>query len=225
MVKYILLDLDGTVFDFNKGERSAFIKTIVENCNYKPSLEECLEFSRINEFYFKEYQNKKMTREEFHFNRFRSIMEYMNISYNIFDINKYYVNELKYQADLYDDALDIIKYIKNKYILCAQSNGMELVQRKRLEEAGIISYFDKIYISELIGYNKPDKRFFDFIINDIGDYDLDNYLIIGDRLDSDILGGINSDINSIYVKREDNKEKGDSLQKQVNSLSSLKKII
>ena len=65
MVKYILLDLDGTVFDFNKGERSAFIKTIVENCNYKPSLEECLEFSRINEFYFKEYQNKKMTREEF----------------------------------------------------------------------------------------------------------------------------------------------------------------
>ena len=102
---------------------------------------------------------------------------------------------------------------------------MELVQRKRLEEAGIISYFDKIYISELIGYNKPDKRFFDFIINDIGDYDLDNYLIIGDRLDSDILGGINSDINSIYVKREDNKEKGDSLQKQVNSLSSLKKII
>ena len=139
--------------------------------------------------------------------------------------SKYYVNELKYQADLYDDALDIIKYIKNKYILCAQSNGMELVQRKRLEEAGIISYFDKIYISELIGYNKPDKRFFDFIINDIGDYDLDNYLIIGDRLDSDILGGINSDINSIYVKREDNKEKGDSLQKQVNSLSSLKKII
>ena len=225
MIKYILLDLDGTIFDFNKGERKAFCNTISMNCNYNITNDDYLEFSRINDFYFKEYQNKKMTREEFHFNRFKDILNYMNIDFDIINLNKYYVNELKYQADLYSDALEIIKYLKEKYTLCVSSNGMNEVQRKRLEKANIISYFDKIYISELIGYSKPDKGFFDYIINDIGDYDLDHYIIIGDRLDSDILGGANSGIRAIYVKREDNKEKGDFLQNQVNGLLDIKKIL
>ena len=225
MIKYILLDLDGTIFDFNKGERNAFTEVIKEKCGYLVTNNEYLEFSKINDFYFKEYQNKKITRDEFHFNRFKDILEYMNISSNIMELNNAYINKLKYQADLYDDALEAIKYLKKKYILCVSSNGMNDVQRKRLEESKIISYFDKIYISELIGYNKPDKRFFDYIINDIGDYNLESYVIIGDRLDSDILGGANSGIRAIYVKRDDSIEKGDKIEDQVKGLHDIMKIL
>ncbi|MCR5647875.1 MAG: HAD hydrolase-like protein, partial [Acholeplasmatales bacterium] len=51
----------------------------------------------------------------------------------------------------------------------------------------------------------PDERFFNYIFNDLNDYEKKNYVIIGDRLDSDILGGKISGIKAIYLNRDNTK--------------------
>ena len=224
MIKYILFDLDGTLIDFIKGEKMAFIDTIKKYMNYIPSDLECKRFSDINEYYFNEFKEGRMDRKTFHSNRFKEIYEYLKYDGDIVNSNEYYINSLKYQAELYDDVLDILNYLKNQYRLFIASNGMTSVQIKRLEIANINNYFEKNYISEDIGYNKPDIEFFNYIFNDLNDYDKDKYIIIGDRIDSDILGAINSGIKSIYLNRVNNSY--DNVPNYViNSLLEIKNIL
>lgn len=201
MIKYILFDVDGTLLDFTAGERMAFINTIKHISSIEVNDEDIKMFSKINEEAFQLYNNKKLTRPEFHHLRFEKILKYLEIDSDIDLANQYYVNELKYSAVLYNDVIDCLNYLSQKYELYIASNGMTEVQRKRLELAHINQYFKKEYISEEIGYNKPDKEFFDYIFKDINDLDKTHYAIIGDRMDSDIIGGINAGIHTIYLNR------------------------
>ncbi len=199
-MKHILFDLDGTLLDFNKGEKKAFIETM-KTINYDPSIDDMILFSDINEKCFLEYQNNILTRPEFHHKRFTLLLDKLNLKSDPDVLNKYYVDTLKYCAEMYDDVIDIIKYLSNKYDLYIASNGMSLVQSKRMEVSGLDKYFKKYYISEDVKYNKPDIEFFEYIYNDIKDLDKSNYIMIGDRLDTDILGGNNIGFITIYIDR------------------------
>ena len=84
---------------------------------------------------------------------------------------------------------------------------MNDVQIKRMEKANILNYFNNIYISEKIGYNKPKIEFFEYVIKDIGDYDKSKYIIIGDRIDSDIDGGNNFGIKTVLLDRKNKFDK------------------
>ena len=218
-MKYILFDLDGTLMDFNKGERNAFIKTISHFNNYIPKEDEIKYFSKVNERLFNEFSKGMLTRIEFQEKRFKEITDYMHIKGDISIFNKYYVEELKYQADLFDDCLDVLNYLSKKYKLFIASNGMNEVQLKRLKKARIYDLFDKIYISEVIGHNKPDKEFFEYIINDINDSNINEYIMIGDRYDTDILGAKALGIDGILISNE----KMDC--KTIKSLYELKEIL
>ena len=143
----------------------------------------------------------------------------MHITGDISIFNKYYVEELKYQADLFDDCIEVLEYLSKKYKLFIASNGMNEVQLKRLKKAQIYDRFDGIYISEVIGHNKPDKEFFEYIIKDIKDNDIKEYIMIGDRYDTDILGARNLGIDGILIS----KEKKDC--KTIQSLIELKNIL
>ena len=71
---------------------------------------------------------------------------------------------------------------------------------------------------------KPDIEFFDYVFDYIKDKDKSHYVIIGDRLDTDILGGIKAGIKTIYVDRKNinNEIKPDvvvfSLKELINEL-------
>ena len=115
-MEYILFDLDGTLMDFNMGEKKAFIDTIYSFTNKIPTDLECKEFSIINERLFNEFAKGNMKRIEFQQARFKEITDYMNLKADIEKFNEYYVKSLKYQADLYSDVLDILNYLKGKLL-------------------------------------------------------------------------------------------------------------
>ena len=220
----VLIDLDGTLLDFNKGERNAILKTIKEYGGYILNDDDIDYFSKINEYYFNEYKIGNMLREEFHYMRFKKMYLYLKIDGDIKEANKYYVNTLKYEAQIYDDVIEALDYLKLRHKLYIASNGMNDVQIKRLEIARIIDYFEKIYVSEKIGFNKPDVNFFNYIFKDLNDYNKNNYIIIGDRLDSDVLGGINSSIKTIYLNR-DNIDGSIKADFEIKSLKEIKDIL
>ena len=222
-MKYILFDLDGTLLDFNSGEKNAFTSTIKEFAGYTPTDLECKLFSDINEYLFNEYSSGKLKRIEFQEKRFQEIMEKLNLKFDYSLANKLYIDNLKYQAILFPDVIDTLEYLSKKYELYIASNGMKIVQTERIKK--IAHYFKKSYISEEVGFNKPDKGFFDYILKDINDPNPDEFIIIGDRLDTDILGGKTVNIKTVYLNRNNSKITDIKPDYEIKSLYEIKDIL
>jgi len=224
MIKYILFDLDGTLLDFSKSEKKIIKKVIKDYANYELSIDDLNYFSKINEYWFNRFNDGYMTRIEYQIKRFDEFKKYLKLEFDIESCNKYYCDNLKIAADLYDD-IDILNYLYNKYDLFIASNGMLETQKNRLSEAKIYNYFKDYYVSEKIGYNKPDIKFFEYIFNDLNDYNKENYVIIGDRISTDIIGGKNAGIKTIYLNRLNIKDTNKISDYEIKSLNELKNIL
>ena len=62
--------------------------------------------------------------------------------------------------------------------------------------------FDKIFISEDIGAEKPNKEFFDYVFNCLEITDKKEVLIIGDSLSGDMKGGYLAGIDTCWYNPE-----------------------
>ena len=198
----ILLDLDGTILDFHRGEANALRKTLIKYLNYEINIDDISYFKKINEELFLNISEEKMKRIDFQNKRFELMFKYLNKEGDFVNANLYYIDKLQYEANLYDDSINALKYLSKKHKVYIASNGQAFVQYGRIKEAKIEEYISKIYISEELGFNKPNVNFFNEIFKDLNDYNLNNYIMIGDRLDSDIMGAKNANIKSIYLNRK-----------------------
>ena len=92
-----------------------------------------------------------------------------------------------------------MKSLHKKYRLFIASTGTASVQAGRLESAKLYPWFEKIFISEELGHNKPAKEFFDGCFAQIPGFDPAKAMLVGDRLTSDILGGLNAGMLTCWV--------------------------
>ena len=111
-----------------------------------------------------------------------------------------------------------------KYKLYLTSNGTARVQAGRLKSADISKYFQKIFVSEELGADKPDKRYFDRCAMQIPDFDPAKAMIVGDSLSSDIQGGINAGLDTCWYNPHGGTPKYNS-EFVINSLEELKNIL
>lgn len=224
MIKYILFDLDDTLLDFVKSEKEAIFKTF-EKIGKICSENIYQDFKKINEECFNRFQSNELTRNEFHKARFTILLNKYNIEEDPLYVNSLYVSYLSESAIPYDDTLDILKYLKNKnYKLYIVSNGQKEVQFRRLLKANILSYFDYVFISSEIGYNKPDIRVLDYVLSSIykeaKDVNKDEFILIGDRENADIKCALDFGIKSVLLGTKETKA-----SYKCKNLSELKNIL
>ena len=74
------------------------------------------------------------------------------------------------------------------------------MQYKKLAACGLRHYFDTIILSEDAGANKPSTQFFDYALHSSG-ADRATTLMIGDNLQTDILGAMNAGIDALLFNR------------------------
>ena len=86
------------------------------------------------------------------------------------------------------------------YRMHMTSNGFHEVQYKKLEASGLRQYFDTIILSEDAGANKPSRLFFDYALKRSG-ASADTTLMIGDNLQTDIMGALNAGIDAMLFNR------------------------
>lgn len=100
-----------------------------------------------------------------------------------------------------DGAHDLMDYLRQKgYRMHMCSNGFHEVQYKKLDACGLHKYFDTIILSEDAGVNKPSKTYFDYALKMSG-ASRETTLMIGDNLQSDILGALNADLDAMLFNR------------------------
>ncbi len=226
MTKYttIYLDLDGTIFDFLKSENRA-VKTVLKAHNLPSDEQTALTYSRINQTWWERFEKGEIEKKEIFAGRFNELLETLNKQGNPELMAKDYFNALSTCHDLMDGAWDLLDDLKKAgFILCATTNGVSLTQYKRISESGIDKYFDYIFVSEDAKHQKPEKEYFDYVLNNSSEKDREKILIVGDSMSSDILGGINSGIDTCWYNPE--KKKGQYFTKyEVATLKEIEKIL
>ena len=177
MLKAVLMDIDDTLLDFGKCAEQAMRIGFAEwGLPYDDST--YATFTRINDGLWLMIERGELTTQQLFEKRFLDLL---------------------YETAIpVDGADEICRYLKEKYILCAASNAFHDQQLNRLEMAGLLPYFDHVFVSESLGYRKPEKAFFDACRAFLPDVAADECMMIGDSLTADITGGKNAGMKTIW---------------------------
>lgn len=225
MIEFLFLDLDDTILDFHKAEHLALSKTL-RQFGLEPTEEVMSRYSEINKSYWERLERKELTRPQILVGRFESLFDEYGIAVEPAAVARCYEENLSVGHYFLPGALEAVQSLSKKYKLYLTSNGTARVQAGRLKSADISKYFQKIFVSEELGADKPDKRYFDRCAMQIPDFDPRKTLIVGDSLTSDIQGGINAGLHTCWIN-PDHKKNTTAIQPEyeLEALSQLEAFL
>lgn len=200
-IQHVFLDLDDTLLDFHRAEATALSATLTE-AGLTPTPQILAEYSRINAACWHELEEGRMTREQVMRVRFERLFDALFGPGHGRDSRAAqagYEYHLSCGYFFMPGAKELLQQLHGRYHLYITSNGTAAIQDRRIAGAGIAGYFDRIFISQNLGANKPDPRFFDRCFAAMPpDARREQTVIVGDSLNSDIRGGLAAGIHTCY---------------------------
>lgn len=105
----------------------------------------------------------------------------------------------KEDEELYDDTVYVLERLSEKYKIGVIAN-QSLGTAERLEQKDILKYIDLVIASAEEGVSKPDRRIFDIALSR-AHCKPENAVMIGDRVDNDIVPGKRIGMKTIWIKQ------------------------
>ena len=194
--RYLLFDVDDTLFDFEKAERFAFEHTMSE-FGIEPTDELVHSYSKINDALWLALQNGEVSQSYLLTERFRRL----DTGCDPVALNESYIKHMGSQAILFDDTYEVCEKLSEHYKLYMITNSVASVHRSRIKNCPITPFFKESFISGELGHVKPSSGFFDAVSVRIKDFHKEYALVIGDSPTSDLAGALNYGIDCAYINR------------------------
>lgn len=226
--KHIFFDLDHTLWDYEKNSNEAleelFLKYQLNTMGISSSDEFNLCFEKVNSSLWNDYNKSKISRDGIREQRFLRILDHFEITDNDLSekLSTEYLMLCPTKPHLMPFTLEVLDYLKENYQLHILTNGFNDVQKLKLEKSRLHSYFSTVVTSDSAGYKKPMTSIFKFAIDKAGARKKDS-IMIGDNLQTDILGARNFGMDTIYFNPKKAKHKS-SVTHEIDCLSQLKSI-
>lgn len=198
MIEFLFLDLDDTILDFHKAERIAISKTISQ-FGLEATEEVLSRYHLINKSLWEMLERGEVTRAEVLTRRFGILFAEYGLDVDVTACARMYERNLSIGHYFLPGAEEAVDRLSKKYRLFLASNGTAVVQKGRMTSANLYRFFEKVFVSQEIGHNKPSKAYFDACFAQIPDFDPAKAMMVGDSLTSDISGGINAGIRTCWV--------------------------
>jgi YjjG family noncanonical pyrimidine nucleotidase len=225
MKKIILLDLDNTIIDFNECARHS-IMNIFEDLGFHYDESVFDTFITENVKIWKRLERGEIDKPFLRANRWNIILEKLGIEYDGTIIEERFENGVAMGAYPVEGAYELLDYLHPKYDIYIVSNGFRFVQESRVKIGNYGKYFKELFLSEDIGIQKPDIRFFEYCYEKIGYPPKEDLILIGDSLSADIKGGNNFGIDTIWFnKNSDPTSEAVKPTYTVDKLSEIKSIL
>lgn len=200
----IFWDLDQTILDFAKSQDYA-LRYAFRRFGLETEDETVAVYAAINDEYWKRMERGEITKDEVLRGRFVTLFERLNIV----DIQPEAFGDIYQDAlgDVFffqDEADKIIMQLKERgfrqYIV---TNGVNKTQAKKIRLSGLDQMVDGVFVSELIGYPKPRKEYFDACFEQLAGITRKECLLVGDSITSDMQGGVNAGIAVCWYNPEE----------------------
>ena len=232
MTKYqhIFFDLDNTLWDFDKSSMMAFDKIydIFNLIDYGiPSASHFHHtYFEYNNVLWELYRKGEIDKDFLKNERFRLPLE----DYDIYDeklaheLGESYTDYAARIVALVPNTMEVLNYLKEKnYKIHLITNGFLEVQNIKMQASGLNKMIDETFVSEVVGFKKPDHRIFYHAIESVG-ATIENSVMIGDDLSVDIIPAKEIGIFHIYFNRK-NKPHDEILDKEINDLIEICEIL
>lgn len=222
---YLIFDLDNTLLNFSKSEYHA-LKALFTKYGIVFNDQSFSEYEVINKSLWHQLEEGKISKKTVLETRFSTFFGTKGIRVDGKQVDQEYRELLEGRHDVIEGALDVLKVAKEQgYTVFAGTNGVGQTQRVRLNTAKMTDYFDALYISEEIGFEKPDVRFFDSIFAEQRIIDTSRVLMIGDSLTSDIRGANRVGIDSVWFNVDGEINDIEPSTYEVSNLQGLKELL
>jgi len=209
MKKYdaFLFDADNTLYDYDKSEWCALEAAFTAfGLHFTENIQEI--FREVRAQLWGECEAGRAAKGAFEVQRFARLFAALGVVCDAAAFNAKFVSELGNGAHLIAGALELCRAISQKgkraYIV---TNSTLQAQTARMAHSPIRDFISDYFVSEQVGFQKPDVRYFEYVFARISPVEKNSILMVGDYLPSDIQGGINASIDTCWfnIWRQENK--------------------
>ncbi|MBN4072843.1 YjjG family noncanonical pyrimidine nucleotidase [Crocinitomix catalasitica] len=226
-VKHIFFDLDHTLWDFNRNSAETLTELYEQYKlgDYIESAETFVEnYQRINSLFWKMYREGSIKKAKLRYIRFMETFELFGMQTDQKYVEKFatdYLTICPLKTNVFPDAIDTLRHLRNRYPLHIITNGFKEVQAIKMSSSGLDEFFDIVLCSEDVGVNKPNPKVFELAL-ELANAKNTESVMIGDNYDADIVGAENVGMKTIFFNPTHTIV--DSNTKQIYQLSELIEI-
>ena len=215
-IKAVFLDVDDTLLDFEKCAKEAMHEAADLLGIALPEQTES-KFHEINDQLWGKLQQGQLTPEKLHSIRWGMIFAELGIEADGEAFDRMFSGCLFDTAVPVDGAFSLLERLNGRVRMFVTSNASFDEQRNRLGKAGMLKYFEKLFVSDRIGYPKPQKEFFDACFRELPELRPEEVLMIGDSISSDISGAYAYGIRTCWFNKKKKREIPDCVEWVVES--------
>lgn len=201
MGKYsvIFWDLDQTLLNFNLSMEHA-IRVVFHKYGLDINDGIIVRYAAINKSYWNKLELGEITKEEVTVGRFRTLFAEFNIQHiSPEEINRDFQRELSSVYFYMDGAKETVQRLRGMgYRQYVVTNGVNSTQANKMKLSGFDQMVDGVFVSEVIGYPKPMKEFFEACFSALPGVKRDECIMVGDSLTSDMRGANNAGIAACW---------------------------
>jgi YjjG family noncanonical pyrimidine nucleotidase len=194
---WVLLDADGTLFDFDRAQRAALEATATAHS--LGSFEAVHDaFVRVCDRVWRRFERGEITADRLRVERFEDLLGELGVDGDAGRLSVDYVRELAGHTDLLPGAQEVVEGLARRVRLLLVTNGLAEVQRARFGASPIRRFFADVVISDEIGVAKPQRGFLDVAFERMGRPRRDRVLMVGDSLSADIEAGVRYGLDTCW---------------------------
>jgi 2-haloacid dehalogenase len=196
--RLFLFDLDDTLLDFKASEQLSFDRTM--RALGLAALPDGLfaRYQAINIALWKSFEKGAVSKDFLKVERFRRTFADNGLDLDPEAASRLYLESLSDTVVLIDGARELCETLAGIGEVGIITNGVEQIQHRRIVSAGLRDHVSFVATSEACGHAKPDSRFFEYSVKMARAFTHAETVIVGDRLDADILGANRFGIESCW---------------------------
>ena len=193
-----LFDLDDTLLDFKASEQLSFVRTL-EALGMREGIDSLFpQYQTINIALWREFELGAVSKDFLKVERFRRTFAQNGLELDAAAASHLYLESLSETVVLIDGAKQVCEALSAIGEVGIITNGVEHIQTRRIASSGLKDHISFVSTSEACGHAKPDSRFFDYATKMARAFAHHETVIVGDRLDADILGANRFGIDSCW---------------------------